>query len=259
MSAKRLLSGPAVPPRAGGAPKQLVVLLHGIGADGSDLISLAPYYHSVLPDAYLVSPHAPFPFDMAPFGYMWFSVGNLGLNTRMDGVRTAAPMLNAFLDSELARHRLTEAELLLVGFSQGAMMALHVGLRRDRAPAGIISHSGMLVADARLALEIKARPPVLLTHGAADEVLPAACLPAAEAALKAVGVPVEAHLIPRPRPRHRRGDAAPIARLRRQVLPQPALTSPTRLRGRRRGVARVFRLSYLEHRNKMLYARRAHG
>lgn len=130
MFGERLLSGPAVPPRAGGAPKQLVVLLHGIGADGSDLISLAPYYHSVLPGAYLVSPHAPFPFDMAPFGYMWFSVGNLGLDTRMDGVRTAAPMLNAFLDAELARHRLTEAELLLVGFSQGAMMALHVGLRR---------------------------------------------------------------------------------------------------------------------------------
>ena len=75
-------------------------------------------------------------------------------------------------------------------------MALHVGLRRARSPAGIISHSGMLVADARFAAEIKNRPPVLLTHGAVDEVLPAACLPAAEAALKAVGVPVEAHLIP---------------------------------------------------------------
>ena len=114
----------------------------------------------------------------------------------MNGVRTAAPMLNAFLDAELARHRLTDAELLLVGFSQGAMMALHVGLRRDRPPAGIISHSGMFVADGRFALEIERRPPVLLTHGSADEVLPAACLPAAEAAMKALGVPVEAHLIP---------------------------------------------------------------
>jgi phospholipase/carboxylesterase len=133
---------------------------------------------------------------MAPSGYMWFSIGNLRLDTRMDGVRAAAPMLNALLDTELARHRLSDADLLLVGFSQGAMMALHVGLRRDRAPAGIISHSGMLVADARFAVEIKVRPPVLLTHGTADEVLPPACLPAAEAALKAVGVPVEAHLIP---------------------------------------------------------------
>jgi phospholipase/carboxylesterase len=172
------------------------VLLHGIGADGSDLISLAPYYQSVLPHAYVASPHAPFPFDMAPFGYMWFSIGNLSLATRLDGVRTAAPMLDAFLDAELARHGLSDADLLLAGFSQGAMMALHIGLRRDRSPAGIIAHSGMLVADARFALEIKNRPPVLLTHGAADEVLPAVCLPAAEATLRAVGVPVEAHTMP---------------------------------------------------------------
>jgi phospholipase/carboxylesterase len=196
MASERLLSGPSVPPKTGGAPKQLVVLLHGIGADGSDLISLAPYYHSVLPQAYIVSPHAPFPYDMAPFGYMWFSIGNLSLETRMNGVRAAAPLLDAFLDAELARHGLRDADLLLVGFSQGGMMALHVGLRRARSPAGIISHSGMLVADARFASEIKNRPPVLLTHGAIDEVLPAACLPAAEAVLKAVAVPVEAHMIP---------------------------------------------------------------
>jgi phospholipase/carboxylesterase len=194
MSSERLLSGPSVPPKAGGAPKQLIVLLHGIGADGNDLISLAPYYQSVLPQAHIVSPNAPFPYDMAPFGYMWFSIGSL--DTRMNGVRAAAPLLDAFLDVELGCHRLTDAELLLVGFSQGAMMALHVGLRRARAPAGIISHSGMLVADARFAIEIKNRPPVLLTHGSADEVLPPACLPAAEAVLKAAGVPVQAHMMP---------------------------------------------------------------
>ena len=196
MASERLLSGPSVPPRSGGAPKQLIVLLHGVGADGGDLISLAPYYHSVLPQAYIVAPHAPFPFDMAPFGYMWFSIGNLSLDTRMNGVRAAAPFLDAFLDAELARHRLSDTDLLLMGFSQGAMMALHVGLRRARSPAGIISHSGMLVADAGFASEIKNRPPVLLTHGSADEMLPAACLSAAEAVLKAVGAPVEAHMIP---------------------------------------------------------------
>ena len=191
----RLLSGPSAPPKAGGAPKQLIVLLHGVGADGNDLISIAPFYQSVLPHAYVVSPNAPFPFDMAPFGYMWFSIGDLSSFPRLDGVRVAAPFLNAFLDNELARHRLTDADLMLVGFSQGAMMALHVGLRRAKSPAGIISHSGMLVAD-QLLTEIKNRPPVLLTHGAADEVLPAAALPAAETALKAAGVPVESHLMP---------------------------------------------------------------
>lgn len=195
MTGVRLLSGPSAPPKAGGAPKQLIVLLHGVGADGNDLISIAPFYQSVLPHAHVVSPNAPFPFDMAPFGYMWFSIGDLSSFPRLDGVRIAAPFLNAFLDNELARHRLTDADLMLVGFSQGAMMALHVGLRRARPPAGIIAHSGMLVADQLLA-EIKNRPPVLLTHGAVDEVLPAASLPAAEAALKAAGVPVESHLMP---------------------------------------------------------------
>jgi phospholipase/carboxylesterase len=196
MSKERLLSGPTVPPKAGGAPKQLVVMLHGVGADGNDLINLAPYYQSVLPAAYVISPHAPFPFDMAPFGYMWFSIGDMNLETRLNGVRVAAPRLDAFLDAELARHELTDADLLLMGFSQGAMMALHVGLRRARPPAGIIAHSGMLVVDHRFAAEIRGRPPVLLTHGANDEVLPPACLPAAEAVLKMAGVPVESHLIP---------------------------------------------------------------
>ena len=196
MTNVRLLSGPSAPPKAGEAPKQLIVLLHGVGADGNDLMSIAPFYQSVLPHAYVVSPNAPFPFDMAPFGYMWFSIGDLSSFPRLDGVRVAAPFLNAFLDNELARHELTDADLMLVGFSQGAMMALHVGLRRAKSPAGIISHSGMLVADGQLRTEIRNRPPVLLTHGAADEVLPAASLPAAASALKAAGVPVESHLMP---------------------------------------------------------------
>jgi len=196
MGSQIRLGGPAVPPKSGGQPKQLLVLLHGVGADGNDLIGLTPYFHAILPHAYVVSPHAPFPFDMAPMGYMWFSISDMRPDTRMVGVRTAAPILNAFLDAELARHKLTESELLLIGFSQGAMMALHVGLRRPKAPAGIIAHSGMLVADHRFTQEITCRPPVLLTHGAADPVLPAACLPAAEAGLRAVGVPVESHLVP---------------------------------------------------------------
>lgn len=196
MSGIRSLSGPSVPPKAGGAARQLVVLLHGIGADGNDLIGLAPYYQAVLPHAYVISPNAPFPFDMAPIGYMWFGIGDLQLETRLRGVRTAAPILSAFLDTELARHRLSERDLVLVGFSQGAMMALHVGLRRASACAGIIAHSGMLIADGGFHGEIRARPPVLLTHGDADPVLPAACLPAAEAALRGANVPVESHLVP---------------------------------------------------------------
>ena len=196
MPVARSLSGPSVPPKAGGAARQLVVLLHGIGADGNDLINLAPYYQAVLPHAYVISPNAPFPFDMAPAGYMWFSIGDLRIETRLRGVRTAAPILNAFLDNELARHGLSERDLVLIGFSQGAMLGLHVGLRRENPCAAIIAHSGMLVVDGGFLGEVRSRPPVLLTHGAMDEVVPSACLPAAEAALRAANVPVESHLVP---------------------------------------------------------------
>ncbi len=191
-----MLGGPSLVPKGGGAAKQLVILLHGIGADGNDLIGLAPFYQVILPDALFVAPNAPYPFDMAPFGYQWFSIQNMQSSTRLNGVRQAAPALEAFIDAELARLGLSEDRLVLIGFSQGAMMALHVGLRREKALAGIISHSGMLVGESRLASEIRSRPPVLLTHGAIDEVLPVQALPVAEGTLRAAGVPVQAHVMP---------------------------------------------------------------
>ena len=190
------IDGPSIPPKDGGAPEQLVILLHGIGADGNDLIGLAPLYQRVLPKAFFVSPNAPFRFDMAQFGYQWFSLQDFQPNTRLIGVQGAAPVLNAFINSQLSRWQLNESDLVLIGFSQGAMMALHVGLRREKPLAGIIAHSGMLVGEELLAEEIKSKPPILLTHGAIDEVLPVQALPLAEAALNKVGVDVEAHVMP---------------------------------------------------------------
>ncbi|MFO1153363.1 MAG: dienelactone hydrolase family protein [Rhodospirillales bacterium] len=191
-----LLDGPRLLPDGDARPDRLVVLLHGIGADGNDLIGLAPLLRAVLSRAAFVAPNAPYPYDLAPFGYMWFSLQDFHPLTRWEGVRAAQPALEAFLAAELARHGLSPEALVLIGFSQGAMMALHVGLRAAVAPAAIVSHSGILVGAEHLAEEIRARPPVLLTHGADDDVLPAAALPMAELALKAVHVPVEAHVLP---------------------------------------------------------------
>ena len=190
------LSGPRVAPQSGGAAKQLVVLLHGVGADGADLIGLAPALARFLPHAAFVAPNGPDPCDMAPFGYQWFSIQDMQASTRLNGVRQAAPALDAFIDAELARLGLGENRLVLIGFSQGAMMALHVGLRRAKALAGIVSHSGILVGERLLAGELRSRPPVLLTHGALDEVLPVQALPVAEGTLRAAGVRVEAHVMP---------------------------------------------------------------
>jgi phospholipase/carboxylesterase len=185
------LSGPSRPPASGGTPKQLVVLLHGLGADGNDLIGLAPYWAPQLPDADFVSPNAPFPCDMAPYGYQWFSVQDRSPSAVLGGVRAAAPMLDAFIDEALAERGLDDSQLALVGFSQGTMMALYVGLRRARPVAGILGYSGRLLAPELLAAELRSRPPILLVHGTDDPLVPYASLAAAEGALRAAGVPVE--------------------------------------------------------------------
>lgn len=190
------LKGPVLAPRSGNAAKQLVVLLHGVGADGNDLIGLAPAFADGLADAAFFSPHAPFPYDMAPFGRQWFSIGDFRAEARLDGVRDAAPTLDSFLDGILAEYRLGAGALALVGFSQGAMIALHAGLRRTEPIAGILSYSGILVGEDRLAREILSRPPVLLVHGEDDPLIPLAALPAATAALEANGIDVVSQVCP---------------------------------------------------------------
>jgi phospholipase/carboxylesterase len=185
------LSGPSRPPVAGGQPRRLVILLHGLGADGNDLIGLQQYWGRLLPEAEFVSPNAPFPCDMAPYGHQWFSVQDRSPASVLAGVRAAAPLLDAFIDDELAKHGLSDAETALVGFSQGTMMALHVGLRRARPLAGIIGYSGRLIAPQLLAEELRSRPPVLLAHGTADPVVPFQSMDEAEAALNTAGVAVE--------------------------------------------------------------------
>ena len=140
------LSGPSRPPASGGKPSRLVILLHGLGADGNDLIGLAPYWAPMLPEAEFLSPNAPFPCDMAPYGYQWFSSQDRNPAAVLAGVRAAAPILDAFIDEALAARGLGDGDLALVGFSQGTMMSLFVGLRRAQPAAGIVGFSGRLLA-----------------------------------------------------------------------------------------------------------------
>jgi phospholipase/carboxylesterase len=186
-----LLPGPRLPPRTGGSPRQLIVMLHGVGASGDDLIGLAPALAAVLPHAGFVAPNAPEPCDMAPFGYQWFSLRERRPDALLLGVQAVAPVVNAFLDAELERHRLADHQLALLGFSQGTMVALHVAARRTRALAGVLGYSGALLGADRLAQEAISRPPVFLIHGDADEVVPVHAMYAAVAALQAAGIPVQ--------------------------------------------------------------------
>lgn len=188
-----LLSGPIFPNKSDGKPKQLVVFLHGLGADGNDLISLAPMLADVLPDAFFTSPNAPEPCDMAPFGYQWFSLRDWSYESMLEGVQKAAPILNHFLDTSLKSLGLTDANLALVGFSQGTMTGLYAALRRPKPCAAIIGFSGTLLGDEFLKDECTAQPPVCLIHGDMDQVVPYSSLAAAQGALIDAGVPVEAH------------------------------------------------------------------
>ena len=185
------LSGPSRPPASGGRPDRLVILLHGLGADGNDLIGLAPYWARFLPTAEFVSPNAPFPGDAAPYGYQWFSAQDRSPAAVLAGVRAAAPLLDAFIDDALAERALDDDDLALVGFSQGTMMSLYVGLRRAKPVAGIVGFSGRLLAPELLPTELRSRPRTLLVHGTDDPLVPYESLATAEMALKSADVPVE--------------------------------------------------------------------
>jgi phospholipase/carboxylesterase len=189
------IDGPRIQAKSGVA-KQLVVFLHGYGADGADLIEIGRQWRNHLPDADFVSPHAPERCSMSPGGRQWFPLTMRDDNERWRGVVAARPTLDAFIDEELARRGLDERSLALVGFSQGTMMALHTGLRRKIAPRAVLGYSGILVQgpgeEGRVAL--KAPPAILLCHGEEDPLIPAEALFVSGELLAAMGIPSQWHL-----------------------------------------------------------------
>jgi phospholipase/carboxylesterase len=189
-----LLDGPRLPPASGGVAQQLVVFLHGYGADGNDLIGLGREWAKVLPHAAFVSPHAPEPCGQAPMGRQWFDLTFRDPTELARGVKLAGPTLDAFLDAELKRLNLPPRALGLVGFSQGTMLALAVGLARNPAPAAIVGYSGALATVEALPNDPGAAPAVLLVHGDMDQVIPLDAMLIAREQLGAAGLPVEWHI-----------------------------------------------------------------
>jgi phospholipase/carboxylesterase len=189
----KIVNGSSLPPLSGGPPKKIVLLLHGYGSDGADLISLAPHWRQVLPDALFLAPNAPQSCGMGR-GYQWWPLAAFTPQALAAGATGAAPAIDAFIDRKLAQYGLSEADLALVGFSQGTMMALHVGLRRPRQVAAIVGYSGMLTGAAELAHAAITKPPVLLIHGSSDPIVPVAALHAAEKELERLGIEVATHV-----------------------------------------------------------------
>lgn len=192
------LSGPMLPPQSGGQPKQAVVLLHGYGSDGNDLIGLAPYWQNALPDALFVAPNGPTPCDGFASGYQWFEIDFSGdrLASRQTGVVNAQPILAQFLGDMWAQTGILPEHTLLVGFSQGAMMALHVGLSFDTPLMGVIAFAGAFLPPDNFGAPDHAKTPVCLVHGDLDDVVDPALSAEANAQLAAAGYDVSYHVSP---------------------------------------------------------------
>ena len=186
------LTGPTSPPAKGPA-SHLVVMVHGYGADGQDLIGLADHWRQLLPSVAFAAPNAPQRVPGAP-GYQWFAISRIDPREMQKGVEAAARALEAFLDAALARLGLGPERLALVGFSQGTMLALHVGLRRKVRPAAIVGFSGLLAGPPPSGGGEIA--PILLTHGDSDSVIPPQAMFAAAGQLGAAGAAVQWHLAP---------------------------------------------------------------
>ena len=192
MSDKPVLTGPSYAPDSEGPAKQIVIFLHGVGANGDDLIGLAPVLSRSLPNTQFLAPNAPEPCDMGPFGYQWFSLQDRSPSAIESGVRASADLVNKFIDDSCELYNVEPNKVALFGFSQGCMMSLFVGLRRERELAAILGYSGTLVAPEKLSNEIVSRPPVLLVHGEEDQVVPFHMFERAKAGLLSAGVDVNA-------------------------------------------------------------------
>jgi len=190
----KIVNGASLQPLSGGPPKQIVLLLHGYGSNGADLNSLASHWQSALPDALFLAPNAPQRLGSLAAGYQWWPLSAFTPQALAAGAATAAPAIDAFVDRKLNQYALNEADLAIVGFSQGTMMALHVGLRRTHQVAAIIGYSGLLTGAHELAHRPITKPPVLLIHGSADPVIPVAALHATKDELEHLGINVTTHI-----------------------------------------------------------------
>ena len=190
----KIVNGSSLQPLSGGSPKQIVLLLHGYGSSGADLIALAPHWQRDLPDALFLAPNAPQRLSNLLSGYQWWPLSAFTPQALASGAASAAPAIEAFIERKLNQYGLTEANLAIVGFSQGTMMALHVGLRRPRQVAAIIGYSGMLAGGHELSHLPITKPRVLLIHGSADPIVPVAARHAATTELEHLGIDVTTHI-----------------------------------------------------------------
>ncbi|CAO3429280.1 alpha/beta hydrolase [Azospirillum endophyticum] len=183
-----------LPPASGAAARRLVILLHGVGSSGADLMPLAQSWRQALPGTAFVAPDAPYPFDMGN-GHQWFSIAGVTEENRPARVVAALPALAGLIEAERLRAGVTPADVALVGFSQGSIMALHLAMTDPDRCGAVLAFAGRIAAPAPTPDGSGWRPPILMVGGAADSIMPPAVVQAAAAHFRSSGFPVEEHLL----------------------------------------------------------------
>ena len=189
-----MISGPIIEPSSGNSPTQMIIFVHGYGADGNDLIGLANYFQSTLPEAIFLSPHAPEACSMNPSGYQWFDLTSTDPAVLWSKILVAADHLNEFIDSKLLEYNIAEENLALIGFSQGTMMSLHVSLRRKNTMAAVLGYSGRLIGADLLKDDLISKPSIYLIHGDQDPMVPYQDSLTAEKVLKEYSIDIKTHI-----------------------------------------------------------------
>ncbi len=190
------LTGPRKDAASGNADS-LVIFLHGYGSDGNDLIGIGDSLAEHLPNTTFLAPNAPQKCANNPMGYQWSPIPWLDGSTEeaaQAGLAESIDLLNAYLGEVAVTEGIGPERTIIFGFSQGTMMALHIGPRRAVPFAGIVGFSGRLLYPERLQAETKSKPPILLVHGDSDEMVPPAALPEAAEALTKAGFEVFTHI-----------------------------------------------------------------
>ncbi len=189
-----MISGPIIEPSSENPPKQMIIFVHGYGADGNDLIGLANYFQSTLQEAIFLSPHAPEACSMNPSGYQWFDLTSTDPAVLWSKILVAADHLNEFIDSKLLEYNIAEENLALIGFSQGTMMSLHVSLRRKNTMAAVLGYSGRLIGADLLKDDLISKPSIYLIHGDQDPMVPYQESLTAEKVLKEYSIDIKTHI-----------------------------------------------------------------
>ncbi|WP_353288068.1 alpha/beta hydrolase [Wolbachia endosymbiont (group B) of Gerris lacustris] len=177
-----------------GNKKNLIIFFHGWGSSGDNFVHLAKVMSKSLSDSYLIVPNAPFEREIGD-GYQWFSLEDRSEEALYSGVKNAASIVNHFIDTKLKELNLKDTQLSLVGFSQGAMLAMHVALTRLQSCASVVAYSGRFLSPSKIAPEIKSKPSICVIHGDADDVVPFSSLNLAVKALKENGVNAQGYPI----------------------------------------------------------------